>query len=249
MNITTLNKKKLSLGAKITLDPAFQCNDGKHTFENRITEKIIHSATTVAHGVRNPLNAIKGAAVYIREKYAKEAHLLPFLKIIEEEIGRLDAFIAHYLSSSMNQSIMDEVDVNSVLKKIEILISFQVKSHKIKAVFKCGYPLCVKVNPFLLEQAILNVINNAIEAMSHGGLLTITSKSIKRSGRKYALIEISDTGCGINKSTRRVLSSDKEGRGFGLPITYEILRSVRGHVEIKGLSGMGTAVKLFVPCL
>jgi len=249
INITPLNKKNLSLGAKISLEPTFTCNKGLQTVGDKHLEEISSTTATLAHGIRNPLNAIKGAVVYIREKYAKEQHLIQFIKIVEEEIARLDAFVAHYLSTSLNQKTIAKIDVNSVLKKIEILISFQVKSRKIKSVFKYGSNAYMKVNPFLIEQAILNVITNALESMSCGGQLTITTECINRSGGKYALVEISDTGCGIAKSTSRVLSSHKEGRGFGLLITYEILRSIHGHVEIRSKRGKGTIVRLYFPCV
>ena len=248
INITPLNKMKLSLGAKILLEPTFTCTNGRQTFEDKHLEEISSTSATLAHGIRNPLNAIKGAVVYISEKYAGEKHLIQFIKIIEEEIARLDSFVAHYLSTSINQKTIAKIDVNSVLKKIEILISFQVKSRKIKSVFKYGSNAHVKINPFLIEQAILNVINNALEAMSRGGQVTITTECINRSGGKYALVEISDTGCGIAKGIPLVLSS-KKGRGFGLLITYEILRSVHGHVEIRSRRGKGTIVRLYFPCV
>ena len=58
-------------------------------------------AATLAHGVRSPLNAIKGCVSYLQEKYAHENQLIEFSKIMEDEISRLDQFIANFLSTSI----------------------------------------------------------------------------------------------------------------------------------------------------
>jgi two-component system, NtrC family, nitrogen regulation sensor histidine kinase GlnL len=248
MKIVPLDKTNPSRGAKVSLEPNFLCKKETQSPEHTRMEEISSSVATLAHGVRNPLNAIKGAVVYIREKYSREKNLRVFTKIMEEEIARLDAFIAHYLSTAIEQKRIAAIDINSILQKIEVLMSFQVQSHKIKSVYHFGSIPRVKVNPFLIEQAFLNVINNAIEAMSQGGKLTITTESVNRSGKQYVLVEIADTGSGIMKSMPQRLLSQREGRGFGLLITHEILRSVSGHLEITSKRGKGTVVKLFFPC-
>jgi two-component system nitrogen regulation sensor histidine kinase GlnL len=248
MNIAPLDRKNLSNGVKISLAPAFICQKELQASDSVPMEEISSTVATIAHGVRNPLNAIKGAVVYIREKYPKEKNLNVFTRIMEEEIDRLDAFIAHYLSTAIEQKRIATVDINSVLRKIEILMSFQVQSHNIQPVYHFGSIPHVKINPFLIEQAFLNVINNAIEAMAQGGKLTITTEPVNRSKKQYVLVEIADTGSGIMKSISQTLSSHRKGRGFGLLITREIIKSVSGHLEITSKRGIGTVVRLFFPC-
>jgi two-component system nitrogen regulation sensor histidine kinase GlnL len=107
----------------------------------------------------------------------------------------------------------------------------------------------VTINSFHLEHAILNVLNNAIEAMPSGGRLMVKTQSEFRSGIEFATIEISDTGHGIagGRSNGMIISSNVKGKGLGLFITREILRSCGGHLEIKSQRGMGTTAKLYVP--
>jgi two-component system nitrogen regulation sensor histidine kinase GlnL len=206
-------------------------------------------SASFAHGVRSPLNAIKGAVVYLREKYASEKKLIEFTEIIEEEISRLDNFIAKFLSTSISDQGLSRTDLGSLLKKIKILTSLQVRSHKIKTFFKSGYTLPIMINTFYLEHAILNVINNAIDAMPSGGVLAVITKSETDSGRKFAVIEISDTGHGIIKSGNDDMTtpSRNKGRGLGLFIAREILHSYGGHLEIKSKSGLGSTIKLYIP--
>jgi two-component system nitrogen regulation sensor histidine kinase GlnL len=206
-------------------------------------------AATFAHGVRNPLNAIKGAVVYLREKYASEGKLIEFTKIIEEEISRLDNFISKFLSPPISEKGLSETDINSVLKKVEVLTSLQAQSRKIETIFEYGYTYPVAINSFHLGHAILNIINNSMEAMPSGGRLTVKTQSEIRSGTDFALIEISDSGPGmaVDRNGDMVTPSKVKGKGLGLFITREILRSCGGHLEIKSKRGLGTAVKLYVP--
>ncbi len=249
MNIHPLDRPSSFRGAKVFLEPVVTCHKEGRISEESQMEEVRRAATTLAHGVRNPLNAIKGAVVYIREKYAGDKHLIKFIGIIEEEITRLDTFIAHYLSSSVNQRNDAWVDVTAILKKIEILTSFQVQSRGITAEFDYGPVNKVRMNPFLFEQAILNVINNAVEAMRRGGQLKVTASNVTRLGKDYALVEISYTGSGIARSKPAARVPHGKGRGFGLLITYEVLRSVHGHLEIRSRGGKGTTVRLYFPSI
>jgi signal transduction histidine kinase len=105
------------------------------------------------------------------------------------------------------------------------------------------------VNTFQIEQAILNVINNALEAMHSDGQLTVKTRQEKRSGTDFIVIEIGDTGPGMaqNIIDRLSLSPKDSGRGFGLFITREILQYYGGHLEIKSIKGQGSTVLLYLP--
>jgi two-component system nitrogen regulation sensor histidine kinase GlnL len=204
---------------------------------------------TFAHGVRSPLNAIMGAVVLLRERYADEGTLIELTKIMEQEILRLDSFIAGFFSTGISDQAASEVDLISVLKKIEALISLQVQSCKIETSFEYVYTSGVMINSSHLEHAILNVINNAIDAMPSGGTLSVKTQAGTISGRESAVIEISDTGTEMTRNDRRGISSSskKKGKGSGLFITREILRSYGGHLEINSRKNQGTIVKLYVP--
>jgi len=206
-------------------------------------------AATLAHGVRSPLNAIKGCVIYIRENYDNEQKLIEFAKIMEEEISRLDHFISNFLSTSISDKGSAQVNVKKILGKIEILISLQAQSKNISVQFEYGKIPPVTINSFHLEHAILNVINNAIEAMPLGGVLTVKTLMKSISGNDFVIIEISDTGCGMKrkKYTDGSVSAAAKGKGLGLFITREILRSNGGFLEIKSTNESGTTVKLCLP--
>ncbi|MGE5172249.1 MAG: ATP-binding protein [Betaproteobacteria bacterium] len=207
-------------------------------------------ASTLAHGVRNPLNAIKGAVVYLREKYQTEEPLIEFTKIMEDEISRLEEFISKFLSSSVSDTEDKETDINSLLKKIDIFTSLQIYTRNIQSHYEFGNIPPITINSFHLEQAILNVINNAIVAMENGGQLKISTSTEERAGKIFVVVAISDTGPGMRDSALGELPADKRenGKGFGLFITYEILSHYGGHLEIDSKKNTGTTVKMFIPC-
>jgi two-component system, NtrC family, nitrogen regulation sensor histidine kinase GlnL len=206
-------------------------------------------ASSLAHGVRNPLNAIKGAVVYLREKYAHEETLLEFTTMMEEEISRLDRFISSFLSSSLSELGLTRTDLNALLKKIEVFISLQAHAKGIRTVFEYGDILPLVVDPFHIEQAVLNVINNALDAMARGGELTVASSLELCAGAESVVIEVSDTGPGLSRAMieREGVSGKENGHGFGLFITREVMRFYGGHVEIRSRRGVSTTVRLCLP--
>ncbi len=203
-------------------------------------------ASTLAHGVRNPLNAIKGSVVYLRGKYSDEPTLIEFTRIMEEEITRLDNFISKFLSTSVSVAGLSESDVNVLLKKVEVYTSLQTQARDITATYEYGDVPMAAIDSFQLEQAVLNVINNAIEAMGPGGHLLVRTATRRVLGNEYVLIEVSDTGPGMVDSGESDVTPEKRGRGFGLFITREILQYYGGFLEIESKKGAGTTVGLYL---
>ncbi len=235
---------------EVTICPQSTCSIAKKLHESQRLIDIGKVASSLAHGVRNPLNAIKGAVVYLREKYAHEGPLIEFTKIMEEEVSRLEHFISRFLSSSISNAECAETDLNALLKKIEVFTALQMRAGNITPTFEFGDVPPVTVNAFHLEQAVLNVVNNAIEAMkAGGGRLAVKTFRENRKGADFVVIAVSDSGPGMEVSRIDGLNGDKaQGKGFGLFITYEILKYYNGHMEIESKKNKGTTVRLYLPC-
>ncbi len=204
-------------------------------------------ASTLAHGVRSPLNAIKGAVVYLREKYADEKTLIEFTKIMEEEIVKLNGFISNFLSTSVSNAGLATTNVNYIVKKIEGFITLQAKSKKISVALDLANVPLVLVDPFQIEHAILNVVNNAIEAMPSGGTLTMRTLREGPADQETVVTEVCDTGRGFARKKLDSIVNARGGRGFGLFITREILQNYDGALEIRSGKGAGTVVRLVLP--
>lgn len=231
------------LNSRIELNP----DRGPERLDN--AQRLIETgktATAFVHSVRNPLNAIKGTVVYLKGRYSGDPTLQEFASIIEDEIKRLDDFISRFLSSSSSDMELCEVDINEILKKIELLTTLQARSKDIRFIYSYGKVPPVLANSFQLEQAILNVINNALEALRPGEEFRV-STSLDGSN---VIVEVSDTGPGIAQPGAEAAPAKKcGGRGFGLLITREIIRQSGGRVEIKSIKGGGTTVRMYLPVL
>lgn len=235
-------------GVEVTVVPNATCSVARRFQDSQRLIDIGKIASTLAHGVRNPLNAIKGAVTYLGEKYVEEPTLVEFTKIIEDEISRLDTFISRFLSTSIADAGMSVTDVNALLRKIEVFTSLQVRTGNIEAVYEYGDIPYLMIDPFQLEQSILNIINNAIEAMPSGGRLRVRTHTENTDDRDCVVVEVADSGEGIIKRRQRTAQGhDKRGRGFGLFIAREMLRSHGGRLEINAVEGEGTTVRLCIP--
>lgn len=215
--------------------------------------EIARKSVTLAHGVRSPLNAIKGAAVYLRGKYHAEPVLVEFMDIIEDEISKLDRFVTKFLSTSLVESEFALVDIAAMLRKTLALVSLQATVKHIVIHSELQELAVIEADEYLLEHAVLNVINNAVEALDDGGTIKISAEMVMREGRQYVAIEIADDGCGMNRSRLRDISSGSperrtaSGRGFGLFITREVAQYHGGHLEIESSRNSGTRVRILLP--
>ena len=234
---------------EVAFSPDSTCSIAKKLLSAQRCIDIGKITSTLAHGVRNPLNALKGAVVYINQKYAGEETLVKFTKIMEDEIVRLEGFISELLSASVQEVGLSLIDINTLLKRIAAFTSLQARASQIRSVYEYGDIPPIVINAFHFEQAILNVLNNAMDSMRSGGQIMVRTYAEERSGDDFVVIEISDTGPGIDTSKIRYLSapSDGKGKGFGLFITREILHYYDGHLEIKSKKQKGTMVKLYLP--
>jgi two-component system nitrogen regulation sensor histidine kinase GlnL len=209
-------------------------------------------ASSLAHGIRNPLNSIKGAVVYLREKFGHESTLLEFSTIINDEINKLDTFISNFLSSAQEGVKSASVVIDDILKRITVMVKPRVEMQNIKITQNlCSMPH-INADAFQIEQALFNIINNAIEAMPKGGTLDIRTSIKWEKDRDYAVIEISDTGKGIPKKKLQRLGEirnkpGKGDRGFGIFLSREMIKSHNGKLIWESISGKGTIFKIYLP--
>ncbi|HBH62445.1 MAG TPA: hypothetical protein DDX85_12060 [Nitrospiraceae bacterium] len=233
---------------EVAVIPEHTCPMTERLMELQRVLDIGKTASTLAHGVRNPLNAIKGAVVYLRDKYANEPPLIEFTKIIEDEIARLDTFISKFLSSSVSEAEYSLTDINALMERIKIVTSFQTDAARVHVIYELGNIPPIKANAFQIGQAVMNVMNNALKAMSSGGHLLVRTYIENRMEVKFAIIEIADTGPGMTARRHRSVAAKKaDGKGFGLFITHEILKHHGGHLEIESKKGAGTTMKMYLP--
>jgi len=224
-------------------------------------------AAGLAHEIRNPLGAIKGAAQYLNPANlpSEEAE---FLKIIIEETDRLNRVLTQFLDYSRPyQCELSVVNLDEVLRQIIRLYSVpQDEKYKFNYSNEGG-EIYVKLDVEQFRQVILNIIKNAQEAMPDGGSIDIkvyrydgkkrTFSSVfsrDRDSSDRVIIEIRDYGTGIEESNLNKVfipffTTKKSGTGLGLAISKKIIESHNGKLEINSKKGEGTMVRVILPVL
>jgi two-component system nitrogen regulation sensor histidine kinase GlnL len=229
-----------------------QCPLDKKLSDSEKMVAIGKIASTLAHGVRNPLNAIKGAVVYLRERYGHEETLLEFSTIINEEIDKLDTFISNFLSASRGELRFSTVNINGILKSILAMVKPRADMQKIDVLHRFAVLPLITADSFQIEQALFNMITNAVEAMPDGGTLHVKTSMRWESNDDYVLIEISDTGKGIPDGALNRLGElsnepEKNDRGFGIFLSREVIKSHNGKLLWESVRDRGTTFKIFLP--
>jgi len=212
--------------------------------------EINKTSTMLGHGIKNPLHTIKGVLFLLQLRCGEQEEVVQLANLASGEIARIDGLITRFLGASRCELVLHEEDINSILKELEAFINLQAVTSNVDFMTEYGEVPPVLVDHFYIEQALYNVFRNALEAMPQGGTLIVETSSGEYSGRKCALVEVTDTGRGMSKrQIHALLSGQKQGggRGNGLPITLDIVRRHGGQMTIKSKMGVGTTVCLSVP--
>ncbi len=221
-------------------------------------------AAGLAHEIRNPLGAIKGAAQLLTEVDAEQRAV--FLGIITDEVNRLDGVVSQFLTYARPlKGKGDTIDVNHVLERTLTLITADDHESTVEFVGAPNLPP-IRSDPELLRQVTLNLARNAIEAMAPqgGGTLSITTAlswrrpQAARGGRAepeqlaYVRIRVTDEGPGIPPEVMERLfipfyTTKPQGTGLGLAICQRIIKSLGGTIEVSSTMGSGTTFAVFLP--
>ncbi len=229
-----------------------ECPLYKKVNDSRRMVEIGKIASSLAHGVRNPLNAIKGAVVYLQNKYGHESTLIEFSAIINEEIDRLDRFISNFLSAAKGDMKFLSVNLNDILKSILAMIRPLAETKNIKISYNFSILPLITADSIQIEQALFNIINNSLEAMSGGGTIDIRTSLKRENSIDYVVIRISDTGKGIPEKYLRSLGklpddSRRNDKGFGIFLSREIVKSHNGKMLWETVADKGTTFSIFLP--
>ncbi len=227
-------------------------------------------ASGMAHEIKNPLAGIAGAMQIMAKNYHTESPYHFVFNEVQEQVKRLDSFVNNLLQfAKPGQIDFSDVDVGSVIDKVFFLAMHQLDKKKIAVTKLYGDKLSlVKGDAGQLQQALLNIVINAIDAMEEGGALTIQSqlmtvsttttvrkKTIKPSCvQKTDMIKISilDTGYGIDaESLEKIFNpfhtTKCKGTGLGLSISYRIIEQHGGAITVESSPGGGSLFTVLLP--
>ena len=209
-------------------------------------------AATVAHEIRNPLTSVRGFAQRIARKYGPTAdgRLGEYTSIIIEEVDRLNKFIKDVLDFARRaKPDYQPANLNRLLSEIITLMrdELTVQSIVVLSDLDMGLHETV-VDEALMKQVFLNLLQNARQAMSKGGILTVRTQNSGNDVR----IRIVDDGGGIPKDILQKIwtpfyTTKTQGTGLGLSLVQRIVDDHQGRIYIRSRVGRGTVVDMFLP--
>jgi signal transduction histidine kinase len=199
----------------------------------------------LAHEIRNPLTSIK---VLFQTFKDNPALTKEDMEVVLSAAEQMDDLLTRFLRFARSDEFnLTDVYINSIVKHVIKLTEFQLKDRSIGLSLVLSKLPPIKADRTMIQQALLNLVLNAIEAMHDGGTLTISSKMENGS----AVVGIGDTGSGIPEDIRDKIfdpffTTKGDGTGLGLSIVYNIASLHNGEISFES-NGKGTIFTLKVP--
>jgi signal transduction histidine kinase len=206
-------------------------------------------AAGLAHEIKNPLGAIKGAAQLLQQEPSQQE----FLDIIVEEVERLDGVVRSVLSyAKTDAGKAQPVDVNAVVERTCLLLS-KSPEHEVRFQLDlCDLPTFALGNAEHLRQILINLVNNAVEANQGRGVVSVTTRRERPGSEPFAEVIVADSGPGLSDEAKRGLfvpffTTKPRGTGLGLAVTQRLVTAMGGRIEVNSRQGYGAAFTVRLP--
>ncbi len=217
-------------------------------------------ASGVAHEINNPLASIAGYAEELMDKLESERKLgikdltefREYLNTIIEQVYRCKDITKNLLNFARNDPLRPiRVNILDVINKALALIEFEAKGKNIQFIkTPCRENLEVFTDPCQLQQVLLNLLKNAIEAIGSSGVIKIETDY----NYGNVKIKVSDTGKGIpNGDLKKIFNPffttkpPSKGTGLGLAISYMIMQRLNGRIDVESQEGKGSTFTIVLP--
>jgi two-component system sensor histidine kinase PilS (NtrC family) len=212
-------------------------------------------AAGLAHEIRNPLGSMSAALQFMQEKAPRAGGEASLMRVVLRESDRLNGIITDFLTYARPTAAKpaDVVPVTDVAGSLRDCLALLRHSPEVTEahIFSEAIPeraVRVRASESQIKQVFWNLLQNAIQAMPHGGELSV---GLDDTPGKYVQVTISDTGCGISDEARRHLfepfSLGARGTGLGLSIVHKIVTDHSGRIHVDTAPARGTTITIELP--
>ena len=219
----------------------------------------------MAHELGTPLNVISGRAKLIRSQGMQPEDIDRSARIIGEQAERMTEIMRQLLSfARRGESRKQNIDVNGLLHVVEPLLEPIAHKNKVTMALNAApQALQVEVDPGQLQQVLLNLMLNGIQAMPEGGELVVSClldqdvqvpENIEHKDQQWACLQVCDQGIGIDADTLRHIFDPffttkdvGQGTGLGLSIAYGIVEEHGGWISVTSEPGQGSCFSVYLP--
>jgi len=221
-------------------------------------------AMGLAHEIRNPLGAIRGAVQLLKRELGDEARWGEYIEVLLKEVDRVNRIIEMLLDLGRPVTLRPApLNVHQLLERVALMLEEVASERGIQIVRRYDPSLpALLVDEDRIVQVFHNLMRNAIEAMPAGGRITLTTRpsmdplfakvDLGQGLRSMALVQVTDEGEGIPEPARAKLftpfSTIKDkGLGLGLALCHRIVEEHRGAIHVTSEPSKGTVVSCFLP--
>jgi len=223
-------------------------------------------SASLAHEVRNPLSAIRGAVEILQDELPREKQTAEFFQILLQEIERLNQVMENYLGLARRQTYRITLfDLREVIQNVHFLLQSRARKESISLKINLpDEPLMVEADPNQVRQILINLVLNALQAMDRPGEVLIEArhtpsppkssdgKSPGQSDQNYIQLCVQDQGKGmapeeIEKIFDPFYTTKSNGTGLGLAIVRRIVEQNRWDIKVESEPGKGTRFILKFP--
>jgi two-component system nitrogen regulation sensor histidine kinase GlnL len=221
-------------------------------------------AMGLAHEIRNPLGAIRGAVQLLQRDLGDEARWGEYIRVLLTEVDRVNRILEMLLDLGRPVTLRPvPLNVHQLLERVALLTEETAAQRRVQIVRRYDPSLPpILADEDRMLQVFHNLVRNAIEAMPRGGRLTLVTRlsmnplfakvDLGQGLRSMAEIQVADEGEGIPAATRARLftpffTTKDKGLGLGLALCHRIIEEHRGAIQIASEPGKGTAVSCFLP--
>lgn len=211
-------------------------------------------AAEIAHEIRNPLTVVQMLFHHLTESGSFEEGVQKDIQIITEKMKSMNRIVDQVLTfSRSSEPQMTLLDSSQIFHDVLLLTRPKMESLHIRINYHVDDDLApMNADRAQVEQALLNLILNAADAMGEGGTIRLTALNLTVEGMNYIALNVSDTGHGMTEEQverlfTSFLSSKPHGTGIGLAIVRKIMENHRGKVLVSSKLGKGSQFQLLFP--
>jgi signal transduction histidine kinase len=207
-------------------------------------------AAGMAHEIKNPLTAIQTFAGFILEKHKDPEFARKLQEVLTAEAKRMQELVQDLLTFAKPKAPkLKPVDMAPLIHSTVNLLSGELSKRRVQWSVDCSHNgAAIYADPDQLRQVLINLIQNAADAMPNGGQLKIATQAVN----SHLELTISDTGNGIPpallpKIFDPFITTKPDGNGLGLAMVYSILQAHRGTIHAKSEPKQGTTFTVSLP--